>query len=70
MAHPATNLSVKPPPLLMIGVNAFSLALVGFGATLTAPISPPAWLWSLNAAAAASCLFSVGYWCRQANRRS
>jgi len=59
---------VRPPPLLMIGVNAFTLALLLFGVALIAPIGPPLWLWALNAVGGVYCLGSAGYWYRQANR--
>jgi hypothetical protein len=59
---------MRPPPLLMVGVYAFGLALVGFSLVLLAPYGPPAWVWSLNAVAIASGLCSAGYWLRQAHR--
>jgi len=58
---------VKLPPLLMVGVNAFTLALLLFSLALVAPYGPPAWLWSLNAVAIASGLCSAGYWYRRAS---
>jgi len=62
------EVQVKPPPLLMVGVDAFMLALLVFGVALIAPFGPPPWLWSLNAAGIAYCVCSAAYWCRQANR--
>jgi len=51
----------------MVGVNAFTLALLLFSLALVAPYGPPAWLWSLNAVAIASGLCSAGYWYRRAS---
>lgn len=52
----------------MVGVNAFTLALLLFGVALVAQTGPPLWLWALNAAAAVYCVGSAGYWYRRANR--
>jgi hypothetical protein len=59
---------VRPPPLLMIGVTSFTLALLLFSLALVAPYGPPPWQWALNGVAIVYGLWSAAYWYRQANR--
>ncbi len=59
---------MKPPPLLMVCLHAFGLALLAFSLALVAPIGLPAWQWTLNAAALLYGLTTAGSWLRRALR--
>ena len=59
---------MRPPPLLMVGITAFGLAMLVFSLVLVAQTGPGAWLWTYNAFALVCGVGTLGYWLRAAHR--
>jgi len=61
---------MRPAPLLMVEITAFSLAMLVFSLVLVAQTRPGAWLWMYNAFALVCGVGTFGYWLRAARRAS
>lgn len=57
---------MNPPPLPMVGLFAFAVALQLFGVVLVVPLGPPLWLWAVNALGIAYGVGCFVFWCRRA----